>query len=258
MLKRWFVLYMLILLVLLPACDPVETGPCSDKTPSITWSAYPLRLRVDINGNIDFSVIPGISTPLGTFSIGDPIPLISSNRVLLIIENRNFPAHRQRILYCINLGRSIRVITDGRTTIDVSSEGYVLIDITESRVETIEIYDTNIIPFDPDNKPLCGGSSSMFLIGEQAIVHLDQTSANQRRPRIYTHYSNSGDPNHALYLLQDNDVLELLDGPICYNHRWFWQIRSTELARELRNIEAWVMEAAPEDHYLCPLELPDC
>ncbi len=244
-------------LFLLVACTSTELGACS-QTPSVTWTKWPVRLQVDQTENVDFSLNPSLRTPYGTFSISDPIPLISSNRVLLIIENRSLPAHQQRIAYCLNLGRSIRVVTNGTTVIDVNSNGYVLIDVTESSIDTIEIYDTNIIEFDTDsNLPICGGIMSSFRVGDQANVDID-LSSSQPRPKIYTHYTHHGNSNEALANLQQNDVLTLVDGPYCYRNIWFWQINSTILARDFRNIDAWVAEAAPHDRYLCPISMSSC
>ncbi|MEL7434438.1 MAG: hypothetical protein AAFN11_10880 [Chloroflexota bacterium] len=245
------------ILLVLVACQDTVGGACAE-VPSLEVSRWPVVLRVDQNGNIDLSLMAEIGTRFGAIAIGDPIPLVRNDRVLMIIENRNLPEHQQRTIYCINMGRSMRVTTNGTTVIDVSSRGYVLIDVTDADVDSIEIYDGNIVEFDgASNAPLCGGRLSGFMSGDQAQVDIDTTSS-EPRPKLYLDYTHYGDPNQGLAFMRDGDVLTLVDGPYCHRDRWFWQVESTIFASDTRGLDVWAQETGSLEVYFCPIGVAAC
>jgi hypothetical protein len=230
---------------------------CGGKKMVVSPSMLPIRLSVDQSGDIDVSLVAGIVTPIGSVSISHPLTPPDDQEIYLIIQNRNLPEHQQQIVYKVCLSRNIKVTTNGKTVIAIN-QYRVVIDVTESVVETIEIWDENITPFTVAG-PTCGGIPTSFIIGDEAKISLNPGYTISTAPRYYASVQAAATKNNngAHAFLKDGDVVRMISGPICMNNQWLWQIESRHLGR-MPNIQVWVAEATPLDRYLCPPSNPRC
>jgi len=95
----------------------------------------PVKLVIDPS-EVSIEGDASIVTPIGTFSVGANVPLVKSDEIVVILRDRNRGTDQ---VYSVRSGRSVSVLTNGRTEITIGSDGVVLVDITEGRVQTVEI-----------------------------------------------------------------------------------------------------------------------
>lgn len=93
----------------------------------------------------------------------------------------------------------------------------------------------------------CGGRQTLFTAGDRAVVDFNDGGAL----RILTNYQ--GGARQTLAQAYDNNELELLEGPICYDNSWYWRVRLTS-----RDVIGWVAENNTTDRWLCPYNDPEC
>lgn len=99
----------------------------------------------------------------------------------------------------------------------------------------------------PDAPSCPGALSTLFRVGDTAIVDFNNNGAL----RIIT------DPFatrlSTIAQLYDNAQIELVDGPVCSNGVYYWQIFYASI-----NTYGWVAEASGSDRYLCTTSNPEC
>lgn len=99
--------------------------------------------------------------------------------------------------------------------------------------------------------PCPGAPASTFQIGD--VVQVDFNSGGKLPITSGTHSRTDG--TDILIDARDNDLLEILDGPICGSDadrlRWYVEHLST-------GIRGWASEAIRNDRWMCPLSNPEC
>lgn len=96
-----------------------------------------------------------------------------------------------------------------------------------------------------------GAPSSLFVIGDTAVVDFTQGGALRILARARTDQGGIDTLTYAY----DNEVLKLLDGPVCGEWRgqniWYWYV-------EFKDVKGWAGEASSADRWLCPVADPEC
>lgn len=89
----------------------------------------------------------------------------------------------------------------------------------------------------------------MFTPGDAAVVDFNADGALRLLSRL------DGGAVYTLTQVYDNDVLMILDGPICGTWQgtsiWYWQVA-------FEDVVGWAAEATATDRWLCPMNNPEC
>lgn len=96
--------------------------------------------------------------------------------------------------------------------------------------------------------PCDGAPPTLFEAGDIAIVHFNDLGA--LRVLADPNGSVAGTRTQAY----DNQSLEIIAGPVCANHMYYWYIRNLSS----NNAVGWVAEAQGDQRYLCPEDNPEC
>ncbi len=96
--------------------------------------------------------------------------------------------------------------------------------------------------------PCEGAQPTLFQPGDIAIVDFNGLGAL----RVLA------DPNGSIVSTRtqayDNQSLEIIAGPVCANHMYYWYIRNLSQ----NNALGWVAEGQGDQRYLCPEDDPEC
>ena len=96
--------------------------------------------------------------------------------------------------------------------------------------------------------PCDGAPPTLFQPGDIAVVDFNGLGAL----RVFA------DPNGSIVSTRtqayDNQSLEIVTGPVCANHMYYWYIRNLSG----NNAVGWVAEAQGDQRYLCPEDDPEC
>ena len=96
--------------------------------------------------------------------------------------------------------------------------------------------------------PCDGAPPTLFQPGDIAVVDFNGLGAL----RVLA------DPNGSIVSTRtqayDNQSLEIITGPVCANHMYYWYIRNLSG----NNALGWVAEAQGDQRYLCPEDDPEC
>lgn len=97
----------------------------------------------------------------------------------------------------------------------------------------------------------CDAPPTTFQIGDTVVVDFNTESVLNILDRPRT----SSDPIELIGAARDNEVLQILNGPVCGQWRgadvWYWQI-------DHNGVQGWVGEASAADRWLCPQDEPEC
>ncbi|MFC1959499.1 hypothetical protein ACFLYO_02205 [Chloroflexota bacterium] len=99
----------------------------------------------------------------------------------------------------------------------------------------------------PTDPPRCAGNITQFKPGDTAIVDFNANGAL----RVLRNYQ--GGASETLLQAYDNHVFDLLEGPICFNDRWYWNAFHHQ-----SGINGWIAEGLGDDRFLCPQANPEC
>src|SRR5581483_6641006 len=109
----------------LPPDAPIPTGQPNSSIPAaqssgpdpyLTYKPPFLPIKFTLNSSgISVEGDTTIVTPLGSFTLGASLPVVDTTQTLVIFRDTK---KREDTLYRINAGRKLRVVVDGRTTID--------------------------------------------------------------------------------------------------------------------------------------------
>lgn len=135
--------------------------------------------------------------------------------------------------------------TIGAGSYNSAGSGRYTLRLTVSRSATLSTPTAR--PSSISSNALCGGHDTLFNVGDTAVVDFNSAGAL----RILTRYD--GGANNTLAQAYDNNELELLEGPICYDNSWYWRARLTT-----RNVTGWVAENDRNYRWLCPITNPEC
>lgn len=223
---------------------------CGEAVPELSYSppALPITITLNNKGELSISPTASVVTFIGTFEVGVNIPLTQNAKesgILLII--RDYNAKPPDKVFRVKVGKNITVTTNGRTVVTIDSQGVAVVDITNSRIESIEINDGDVVRIGPDGRPLCGGIPSRFTAGDTVVVDFNATGAL----RILKDFR--GGANQTIVQAYDNHRLKLLSGPICYDNVWYWKVHFLK-----RDVVGWAAEGTKNDVYLCPDFQPEC
>ncbi|MBK8020061.1 MAG: hypothetical protein IPK19_01235 [Chloroflexi bacterium] len=93
-----------------------------------------------------------------------------------------------------------------------------------------------------------GAMNTLFRPGDIAVVDFNDMGAL----RVLS------DPNASVIATRtqayDNDVLEILAGPVCANSSYYWYVRN----RSSNNALGWVAEGQGDERWLCPENASEC
>lgn len=130
--RRWLLL--LLASIGLTACGPAQ--PQVGFTPAL----LPVKFSLSPSG-ISVSGDKNLVTPLGVFSVGAKysLPEKEADSIHVIIRDRKKGGTGFDQIYQVRSGQGeFSAVVDGRTTVQVVNR-QVLIDVTDSRIETIEL-----------------------------------------------------------------------------------------------------------------------
>ena len=100
------------------------------------------------------------------------------------------------------------------------------------------------------NERECGKTMSTFNVGDTVVVDLNEIAAL----RLLTDYR--GGANETVAQAYDNDHLEIVGGPVCFDNLLYWRVT---LTRRGKSYTSWAAEAdASGDPYMCPLDHSEC
>ncbi|MAS33629.1 MAG: hypothetical protein CL610_06470 [Anaerolineaceae bacterium] len=101
-----------------------------------------------------------------------------------------------------------------------------------------------------DGTACAGGMASLFVPGNIAIVDFNASGAL----RILTNYNrNAPGGMQTIAQFYDNDRVDLLEGPVCFDSVNYWKIYYGPL-----NTYGWIAEGRNNDRFLCPESNPEC
>lgn len=102
----------------------------------------------------------------------------------------------------------------------------------------------------PSGDACPGAPESIVHVGDSVIVDFNTDGALRILRTV------DGTSSDTLGQAYDNEVLVILDGPVCGSWQgqnlWYWYVdRSGQ-------VQGWVAEASPEQRWLCPANNPEC
>jgi len=86
-------------------------------------------------------------------------------------------------------------------------------------------------------------------VGQTVVIDLNVTGALRIMTRV------DGGANQTIAQAYDDQLLRLLDGPVCgiWNAQpaWYWYV-------DYRGVRGWAAEGTNDTRWLCPADTPEC
>ncbi|MEW5986700.1 MAG: hypothetical protein AB1791_08710 [Chloroflexota bacterium] len=233
----------------LPRWGCSSSGSDVDVTVGYRPPGVPVQITIHGCGNVAVETTASITTFLGTFSIGAELPLNQkdSDDLMLIVRNR---AEGVDQVFLISDGQRARVVADGRTEVDITEDGLVIVDVTQAKV--VELFAPEAArPFENQPPPpsTCSAPyATRLAVGTQARVALFQIKVHQQ--------PSTTSPLAPHLYLREGRIVTILDGPVCNENMYWWRAVSEEIifpSGQRGRVEGWIREASEGEWLLEPI-----
>lgn len=208
----------------------------------------PVQFTIDTCGNITVQTTASITTFLGTFSLGAELPLNErdSDDLILIIRDR---AEGVDQVFLIADGQKARVVADGRTEVEITEDGIVIVDVTQARVVEMYAPEASGSAQKHEAPAVCSVPYTTRLdVGQQARVALFQIKVHQQ--------PSTTSPLAPHLYLREGRIVTILDGPVCNESMYWWRAVSEEIvfpSGQRGRVEGWIREASEGEWLLEPI-----